>query len=42
MACKLCGGQLSLLGKLGNLLHYRCRQCGAMWSRKSKAKGDAR
>lgn len=28
MKCKLCGGLLILLGKLGLLLHYRCRDCG--------------
>jgi hypothetical protein len=28
-SCDLCGGPLILLGALGRLMHYRCRNCGA-------------
>lgn len=31
--CALCSGPLALLGELGNLRHYRCRHCGADWTR---------
>ena len=27
--CPACGGNLTSLGALGNLSHYRCRDCGA-------------
>ena len=30
--CMLCGGEGTLLGRLGNLTHYRCRRCGMDWS----------
>ena len=33
LACSLCGGGLVLLGKLGSLDHYRCRNCGAEMSK---------
>lgn len=36
MRCSLCGGRLGLLGRLGNLLHYLCRDCGMQFSRKAK------
>jgi hypothetical protein len=26
--CEACGGQLEFLGELGNMAHFRCRQCG--------------
>ena len=26
--CMICGGELMLLGALGNAEHYRCRCCG--------------
>jgi hypothetical protein len=26
--CRLCSGPLLELGKLGHLMHYRCRNCG--------------
>lgn len=26
--CEMCGGEMQPLGNLGNLMHYRCRQCG--------------
>jgi hypothetical protein len=32
--CKLCGGWLMLLGVLGSLRHYRCRNCGMMFARR--------
>lgn len=28
MKCECCGGELVELGRLGNVAHYRCRQCG--------------
>lgn len=28
MECSLCGGELTLMGKLGDRSHYRCRSCG--------------
>jgi len=28
MFCSLCGGILCLLGRLGNLCWFRCRNCG--------------
>lgn len=36
--CKLCGGQLALLGKLGNLTWIRCIDCGAEFNTKSRRK----
>lgn len=27
--CARCGGALQILGALGNLMHFRCRNCGA-------------
>jgi len=30
--CELCGGELQQLGRLGNLLHFRCRYCGILCS----------
>jgi tRNA(Ile2) C34 agmatinyltransferase TiaS len=30
--CSLCGGQLELLGYLGNLAWFRCRNCGMEFS----------
>lgn len=29
MECVVCGGDLALLGVLGNLAHLRCINCGA-------------
>jgi hypothetical protein len=26
--CRVCGGELSLLGMLGRRGHFRCRDCG--------------
>jgi hypothetical protein len=37
--CGLCGGELILLGTLGNRRHYRCRACGMDWSRKVRPRG---
>lgn len=34
-ACPQCGGEGTPLGGLGNLMHYRCRQCGWDFSRKA-------
>jgi hypothetical protein len=31
--CGMCGGPLGLLGVLGKLAHYQCRNCGAAYSR---------
>lgn len=28
VSCEACGGPLNLLGQLGSLSHYRCRNCG--------------
>lgn len=28
MSCGICGGDLMLLGTLGNRVHSRCRSCG--------------
>lgn len=38
MRCKMCGGPCGILGRLGNLIHYVCRNCGAQYSRKAKPK----
>ena len=38
MGCCGCGGELILLGYLGCLAHYRCRDCGLDQSRKMKGK----
>src|SRR5208282_6197831 len=27
--CPMCGGTSTMLGQLGNRVHYRCRDCGA-------------
>jgi len=32
-SCTLCGGQVSVLGVLGNLHHSQCRHCGMESSR---------
>lgn len=31
MTCPACDGEATLLGTLGALDWYRCRQCGAEW-----------
>ncbi len=36
--CKLCGGQLEVLGILGWLKHLKCRACGMLFSRKIRKK----
>jgi len=28
MECECCGGEMMLLGVLGSLSHFRCRNCG--------------
>ena len=30
--CELCGGMLVFLGQLGMREHFRCRDCGMMFS----------
>lgn len=36
MKCKFCKGPLMLLGQLGQMKHYRCRDCGAQFTKESK------
>ncbi len=31
MRCNMCGGEAALLGTLGDIEHWRCRDCG--WDR---------
>ena len=38
--CKMCNGQLILLGQLGLLRHFRCRNCGMMSSKSPKIVRD--
>jgi len=33
MTCDLCNGPCFVLGQLGKLIHFRCRNCGANWSK---------
>lgn len=33
--CSICSGELQLLGALGKLNHYRCRNCGMLSSGKN-------
>jgi len=42
MQCKLCGGELMLLGVLGLLKWLRCRHCGMQFSRKIKRKATTK
>ena len=37
--CPACGGPGKLLGPLGKLTHYRCRNCGMDFSTKEKKGG---
>lgn len=37
-ACPACGGDLHLLGCLGYLAHYRCRNCGIQTNRKIRVR----
>lgn len=37
--CDMCGGQLLILGQLGNLMHLQCRQCGMEFNRSSQEEG---
>lgn len=32
MHCPICGEECSFLGRLGRLLHFRCRNCGMLTS----------
>jgi rubredoxin len=34
--CPMCGGQSVELGRLGNLTHYRCIQCGWIFAKESE------
>ena len=34
MTCRVCRGPLTLLGRLGRLLHLRCRDCGLSFTRR--------
>lgn len=36
MTCRLCGGPCGLLGRLGRVLYYLCRDCGMQWRREAK------
>jgi hypothetical protein len=36
MKCRLCGGLLCLLGQLGLLAWFRCRDCGMQFSKTRK------
>jgi hypothetical protein len=40
MICEVCDGEGLFLGNLGNLAHYRCRDCGIQFSVEG-AEGDA-
>ena len=35
MECEVCGGGVGLMGSLGNLEHYQCRNCG-LWTHNQK------
>ena len=37
--CPVCGGPLMALGGLGNMMHYRCRDCGSECSRDVRKPG---
>lgn len=39
--CRLCGGDLALLGALGNLKHYRCIHCGMQFNKMIRRRWDA-
>jgi uncharacterized Zn finger protein (UPF0148 family) len=34
--CRFCGGPLYKLGKMGNLMHLRCRNCGMDCNREER------
>ncbi len=34
--CNCCGGQASTFGSLGYTRHYRCRDCGAQFSKETR------
>ncbi len=36
MKCRFCKGPLMLLGQLGPMKHYRCRDCGAQFTKDAK------
>lgn len=33
LTCPWCGGEVFVLGQLGMMVHFRCRQCGGDFSR---------
>jgi hypothetical protein len=35
--CPVCGGPLDVMGRLGNLAHLLCRDCGVWASRPAQA-----
>ncbi len=34
--CPACDGQGFLMGSLGRMKHYRCRDCGSTYSKKAR------
>ena len=38
--CPVCDGEGIQLGTLGNITHYRCRDCGIMFSQAVELKWD--
>lgn len=36
MRCNFCGGPLGLLGILGRMKHYLCRNCGMAYTKEMK------
>lgn len=40
MTCRLCGGVLALLGVLGRLAWYRCRDCGMDWNERYEGENN--
>lgn len=38
--CKVCGGPIGILGVLGSMIHYQCRNCGINFCRRSKKNTD--
>ena len=35
--CPCCGAITGEMGRLGSLVHFRCRDCGSQWHTKSHA-----
>ena len=38
--CELCGGDVGVMGQLGDLVHLHCRCCG-MWFQKKEEEVEA-